>query len=147
MRPCICLFRFQSARPKRTPYLIIQVDAVGHQNDLGIHNFGVQGQGFREHHHGQRFATSLGMPDHASRPGLFTGRLQGTPQDVMNCEILLVPSDLLDPVIEKDKLKCQFKKPFRTAQAIKQPILLIDFAALLQNLLVGITNLFKGAGQ
>ena len=46
------LFRFQAAGPKGAADLIVQIDPVGYQDDFGIGNIRMQGQGFGQHDHG-----------------------------------------------------------------------------------------------
>ena len=63
----IGLLRLQAAGAKGSANLIVQIDTVGHQNDLGVDDIRVQGQRLGQHHHGQGFAAALGVPDHAAR--------------------------------------------------------------------------------
>ena len=67
----IGLLRLQVAGAKSAADLIVQIDTVGYQNDLGVGDSRMQGQRFGQHHHGQGFSAALGVPDHAprSRPG------------------------------------------------------------------------------
>ena len=94
------------------PDLGVEVDAVGNENDARVADVGMQGQGFGEHHHRERFAAAGGMPDDAAGAFAFGIEVGDAGEGLLDGEILLVAGNLFDPGIEDDVLVNQFEQAF-----------------------------------
>ena len=104
--------------------LIVEVDAVGDQQDARVGDVGMQRQGFGQHDHAERLARAGGVPDDAA--GALALRIQvGDAFDGgFDGEVLLVTGDLLDPAVEEHELVGQFEQAGRVEQAQDGTVLL-----------------------
>ena len=78
--PALGLDRLHVAVAERLVDLVVQVHAVGHQHDLVVGQV-LPGDGLGQHHHRQRLAAPLGVPDHAALAPPFVVPLPDPLQD------------------------------------------------------------------
>ena len=91
------------------PDLLIEIDAVGDEDDARVLNVGVQGEGFRQHDHRERFAAACGVPDDAARTHAAV-EMGNAGDGLFDGEVLLVAGDLLDTRVVDDELIDQFEQ-------------------------------------
>jgi len=94
-------FRCFSARPERAPNLVVQIDSVGHDDDTGVGNGGMQREGLGQHHHGQRLAAAGGMPDDAALPHAFA-QGKNSFDGALDRIVLLIAGNFSDPGVKDD---------------------------------------------
>ena len=87
--------RFMLGAGQYAGKLLVQLHPVGDEDDFIILEFGIPAQLQHKEHHGQRFARTLGVPDHAAPVVAFLFRLQPF-NGLMYGAILLVTADFLD---------------------------------------------------
>ena len=103
--------------------LVVEIDAIRHQDDLEVNDTSFEGKGLGEHHHGQALAAALGMPDYAaSARSVVLGFLHSV-KDLVDAEVLLMAGDLFLTTVEEHKTEDQFEEPLPATQGIERLIL------------------------
>jgi len=95
------------------PYLLVQVDAVGDDDDPGIGDPRVQCEGMGEHDHGEGFAAPLGVPYEPPLPGTVLIVGLNALQGVFYGEILLVTADFLNTCVIESEAANELKQACR----------------------------------
>ena len=111
---------------ERVVDLVVQIDPVGDQHDLGIADLVVQGQALGQHDHRQRLAAALRMPDDAAQPAAVRHSPANTLENVADAEVLLIAGDLFLSRVKQNVSIGQIQQSSRPAQRIDQSILLGD---------------------
>src|SRR5215475_676424 len=120
------LHRFFAATVERGPDLVVQVDAVGHQNYSWIDDALFQRNRFRHHHHRQRFPRPLRVLDDAPGASAVRPDTLDSLQGLLDGEVLLVAGDLFLAGVEDDKLARQLDQPLGPEKTINRPVLFRD---------------------
>ena len=107
-------------------HLLVEIVAVGDQHDARVGDVAFQRQIAGQHHHGQRLARALGVPDDPALPPPVAIELFDPFQGALNDKILLVAGDLLDAAVEDGELEGQLQQPLRPAEAVERPVLFGD---------------------
>ena len=102
-------------RPRNLP---VEVRAVGYEDDFRIANLLVEDDGLRQHHHRQRLAAPLRVPDDAAAPPPaldVADALHRLPHG----KILLVTRHLLDAVVVEREAVHQLQQPLGAAEVVE----------------------------
>jgi hypothetical protein len=108
---------------ERTPYLGVEVDPVGDDDDLGVLDVGMERQCLGQHDHCQALAAAGGVPDDAAGAPPLGVEVRHAANGLLHGEILLVAGDLFHPAIVDDVLVDQVQQPLRAHQSIEGAIL------------------------
>ena len=103
---------------ERPRNLSVEVRAVGYEDDFRVANLLVEDDGLRQHHHRQRLAAPLRVPDDAAAPPPaldVADALHRLPHG----KILLVTCHLLDAVVVERETVHQLQQPFGPAEAVE----------------------------
>ena len=98
--------------------LSVEVRAVGHEDDFRVANLFVEDDGLRQHHHRQRLAAPLRVPDDAAAPPPaldVADALHRLPHG----KILLVTRHLLDAVVVEREAVHQLQQPLGAAEVVE----------------------------
>jgi len=124
------LLGLSAAMPKGPVNLVVQVHAIGHQDDLEIVDAGFHGDGITQHDHRQRLATTLSVPhDTALAPAVVISRLDAI-QDLLDAEVLLVPGHLLLAGVKQREPEHEFQQAVGAAEGVNAPVLSGDLSAV-----------------
>ncbi len=104
------------------PDLFVEIDAVGDEDDARVLNVRVQGEGFRQHDHRERFAAACGVPDDAARTHAAV-EMGNAGDGLFDGEVLLVAGDLLDARVVDNELIDQFEQALGAQEAVERAIL------------------------
>ena len=102
-------------RPRNLP---IEVRAVGYEDDFRIANLLVEDDGLRQHHHRQRLAAPLRVPDDAAAPPPSLN-VAHAPHRLLHGKILLVARHLLDAVVVEREAVHQLQQPFGPTEVVE----------------------------
>ena len=102
-------------RPRNLP---VEVRAVGHEDDFRIANLLVEDDGLRQHHHRQRLAAPLRVPDDAAAPPPALD-VADAPHRLPHGKILLVTRHLLDAVVVERETVHQLQQPLGPAEVVE----------------------------
>ena len=104
--------------------LLVQIHPVGHQQDARIADRRLQRQRAGQHHHGQRLARALGVPDDAAPALAAVVRLLDAGEHLANGEHLLVARDLAHAAVEHGEGPGHLQQALRPAQGVERAVLL-----------------------
>ena len=116
--------RRQAAGREGVAELLVQVHPVGHQHDARIADGRLQRQRARQHHHGQRLARALGVPDDAAATLAAVVRLPDAGEHLADGEHLLVARDLAHAAVEHGEGPGHLQQALRAAQRVERAVLL-----------------------
>ena len=107
-------FGRQASRREGLIDLVVEIGSVGHQHDTRRGN--THRERLREHHHGQRLARSLRMPDNAACASSAVVARLDTLQQVLHREILLMARHLLHTAVEEREAACEIEDALWAAE-------------------------------
>ena len=103
MPPRFGTIRRQAAGREGVAELLVEIDAVGDQHDARRADIKIEHQRLGQHHHRQRLARTLRVPDDAASPSPGIVALLDPTDDALDREKLLVTGNLAPPAIEYRK--------------------------------------------
>ena len=103
---------------ERAGNLIVKLHAVCYKDDLGINNLWIERDCLRQHHHRERFAASLGVPDYSAFafPALYGSY---SVHRFLKNEELLIASDLFCAGLKDHEIECKIQQAFWTTEPIE----------------------------
>ena len=115
--------RFQFAGLEGVADLVVQVGAVGDDDDAGVDDFAVEGECAAEHDHGEGFAGALGVPDCAALALVVGAEVFYTLDGVVDGEELLVAGDLADSGVEDGEAADEVEEAVGAAEGMDEVVL------------------------
>ena len=118
----------ESAGGEGVAKLFVEVHAVGDEHDAWVANRRFERQRTSEHHHGQRLARALCVPDDAASAFSAGVCVPDPSQHLADGEHLLIACDLAYAAIEHGEGPGHLQQTFRPAQRVECAILFGDAA-------------------
>ena len=115
--------RFQLAGLEGVLDLLVQVGAVGDDDDPRVDDLPVEGECAAKHDHGEGLARALGVPDYAALASAVGANMLDALHGPLDREELLVAGDLADAGVEDREAADQVEEAVRTAEGVDGPVL------------------------
>ena len=124
------LHRLEVAGAEGVPDLVVEVGAVGDDDDARVGDVGRQRERASQHDHGERLAGALGVPDDASLPAAVEVAVPDAVERAVDREVLLMARDLADAGVENREEADEAQEAARAAERVDGAVLLRDGAGL-----------------